>query len=209
MATSNIPYMTVPGTLTKILDKIKVAATPENFNHDFLANTLGFKGGNYRTFIPWAKKIGLINKDGTLPTAYRQFRNPSTSQTTLGALLKKGYNELYARDENCHNLTKDKLKGLFMEVTGEAHDSGTLGFIVNTFWNAKAVAQFDGAVVAKTEDEKDEDVESGKPNEIQEESHSKKLHLGLNYTINLVLPKTDDPSVYNAIFKSLRDNLLK
>ena len=35
------------------------------------------------------------------------------------------------------------------------------------------------------------------------------LHLNLAYSINLVLPKTDDIGVFNAIFKSLRENLLK
>ena len=56
MSTKNIPYFAVSGTLTKILEKIKSAATPDNFNGDFLESTLGFKGGNYKTFIPWAKK---------------------------------------------------------------------------------------------------------------------------------------------------------
>ena len=35
------------------------------------------------------------------------------------------------------------------------------------------------------------------------------IGLNLSYTINLVLPKTDDVAVFNAIFKSLRENLLK
>jgi hypothetical protein len=35
------------------------------------------------------------------------------------------------------------------------------------------------------------------------------IGLNLAYTINLVLPKSDDPAVFNAIFKSLRDNLLR
>lgn len=35
------------------------------------------------------------------------------------------------------------------------------------------------------------------------------VKLNLAYTINLVLPKTDDVAVFNAIFKSLRENLLK
>jgi hypothetical protein len=33
--------------------------------------------------------------------------------------------------------------------------------------------------------------------------------LGLSYNINIVLPVTDDPNVLNAIFRSLKDNLLK
>ncbi|MDD4332812.1 MAG: hypothetical protein PHT51_01755 [Patescibacteria group bacterium] len=40
------------------------------------------------------------------------------------------------------------------------------------------------------------------------EKKIKETKLGLNYTINLTLPKTDDPAVYDAIFKSLRENLL-
>ena len=32
---------------------------------------------------------------------------------------------------------------------------------------------------------------------------------GLSYQINLVLPKTDDIAVFNAIFKSLKEHLLK
>jgi hypothetical protein len=55
MAQINIPYMSAPGSITKILEKIKEAGTPENFNGDFLSTKLGFKGGNYRTFISWAK----------------------------------------------------------------------------------------------------------------------------------------------------------
>lgn len=210
MATHSIPYMTVPGTLSKILEKIKTAATPDNFNHDFLANTLGFKGGNYRTFIPWAKKIGLINSDGTPSPIYKQFRNPTTSKASLGEALKKGYSAVYARDENCHKLDKTKLKGLLMEITGESHDSGTLNFMVNSYWNAKELAEFknNGAVVSET-DTDEEEKEQHHQDERKDDTQHHKVKLGLNYTINLVLPKTDDPAIYNAIFKSLRENLLK
>ena len=153
MATHSIPYMTVPGTLSKIFEKIKTAATPENFNQDFLSNTLGFKGGNYRTFIPWAKKLGLINSDGTPSPLYKQFRNPTTSKASLGEALKKGYAILYAKDENCHKLDKAKLKGLMMEVTGESHDSGTLNFMINSFWNAKELAEFKDSLPGGSEEE--------------------------------------------------------
>jgi hypothetical protein len=33
--------------------------------------------------------------------------------------------------------------------------------------------------------------------------------LNLSYTINLNLPETSDVEVFNAIFKSLKENLLK
>jgi hypothetical protein len=206
MATMTIPYMAAPGSIPKILEKIKEAGTPENFNPDFLSTKLGFKGGNYRTFISWAKKLTLLNSDGSPTQLYKKFRNPTTSKSSLAQALKTGYAELYSRNEYCHELDKKAFKGLVMEATGEAHDSKVVEFIVNSFFNAKTLADFESSTSEVNHDEspveKTIDV-------MTDDTHSKKISLGLNYTINLVLPKTDDPSVYNAIFKSLKENLLK
>ena len=209
MASKNIPYFTVPGTLIRILEKIKAAGTPDNFNGDFLENTLGFKGGNYKTFIPWAKKLGLINSDGTPTALYKKFRNPTTSKTSLGQAIRQGYSEIFAKDENANKLDKTKIKGLVMEATGEPHDSRMLELMVNSFWNAKSLAEFEST--SQNSETKEEDIESTEKNveRISEDLSTTRVKLGLSYTINLVLPKTDDPAIYNAIFKSLKENLLK
>lgn len=207
MATKNIPYFTVPGTLARVLEKIKSAGTPDNFNGDFLENTLGFKGGNYKTFIPWAKKIGFINSDGTPSSLYKKFRNPKTSKSSLGEALKIGYADIFARDENADKLEKQNLKGLVMEASGLPHDSRVLDLMVNSFWNAKGLAEFDSSNV-ETEGKSDS-VEEKMTESNLKGNQNKSINLGLNYTINLVLPKTEDPAIYNAIFKSLKDNLLK
>ncbi|MCE5264931.1 MAG: DUF5343 domain-containing protein [Deltaproteobacteria bacterium] len=206
MSQISIPYMSAPGSITKILEKIKEAGTPENFNADFLSTKLGFKGGNYRTFISWAKKTGLLNSDGTPTILYKSFRNPTSSKSSLARAIRNGYTELYSRNEYCHELDKKAFKGLVMEATGEPQDSKVVEFIVSTFFNAKSLADFD----ARLGDEEQEESSMKKPLDQEiEKPTQKQIHLGLNYTINLVLPKTDDPSVYSAIFQSLRENLLK
>src|ERR1700733_14482868 len=101
---ANIPYMSSPGSLPKILQKIKDAGTPETFSSDFLSTKLGFKGGNNRTFIPWAKKTKFLTSDGTPTQLYKKFRNPSSAKSALGEALKEGYAELYSRNEYCHDL---------------------------------------------------------------------------------------------------------
>lgn len=206
MAQISIPYMSAPGSITKILEKIKEAGTPENFNADFLSTKLGFKGGNYRTFISWAKKTGLLNSDGTPAQLYKTFRNPTSSKASLARAIRNGYSELYSRNEYCHELDKKSFKGLVMEATGESHDSKVVELIVSTFFNAKSLADFE---TKPSDTEPEEDVTKKIIGTETEKTEGKKVHLGLNYTINLVLPKTDDPSVYNAIFQSLRENLLK
>jgi hypothetical protein len=206
MAQINIPYMSAPGSIAKILDKIKEAGTPENFNGDFLSTKLGFKGGNYRTFISWAKKTGLLNSDGTPTQLYKTFRNPTSSKTSIARAIRNGYSELYSRNEYCHELDKKSFKGLVMEATGESQDSKVVELIVSTFFNTKALADFENK---PNETESEESVVKKFIVPEVEKTENKKVDLGLNYTINLVLPKTDDPSVYNAIFQSLRENLLK
>jgi hypothetical protein len=206
MAQINIPYMSAPGSIAKILEKIKDAGTPENFNGDFLSTKLGFKGGNYRTFISWAKKTGLLNSDGTPSQLYKSFRNPTTSKTSLARAIKNGYSELYSRNEYCHDLDKKAFKGLVMEATGESHDSKVVELIVSTFFKAKSLADFE---TKSNEAETGEQVVETNRDTDTIDANRKKINLGLNYTINLVLPKTDDPSVYNAIFQSLRENLMK
>ncbi|MDD4332813.1 MAG: DUF5343 domain-containing protein [Patescibacteria group bacterium] len=99
---TQIPYLPNSGNITKILEKIKQAETPTNFNSDFLGTKLGFNGGNNRMFIPWAKKASLLNDDGTPTSLYKQFRNSKTSKTSLATALRNAYSELYSRNEYCH-----------------------------------------------------------------------------------------------------------
>ena len=196
--------MSSPGSIVRILEKIKEAETPSTFNPDFLGTKLGFKGGNNRTFISWAKKSQLLSAEGMPTTLYKQFRNPATSKASLAQALKNAYSELYARNEYCHELDKKVFEGLVMEATGEPKNSTKVKMIVSTFFNAKTLADFDARVIPeKQEAEKKKESEGAK-----KDSDREGMRLGLNYTINLTLPKTDDPAVYDAIFKSLRDNLL-
>lgn len=209
---ADVPYINAPGSIGKILEKIKEASTPETFSGDFLKTKLGFNGGNYLTFIPWSKKAGLVNSDGTPTNLYKQFRNPSTSAISLAKGLRQAYGELYSRNEYCHELDRKSFKGLVMEATGEAHDSKKVENIVSTFFNAKALADFDGNPQSKSAEKKEkvENVKIDEPSFLGQVQHTsqKQRTIGLNYTINLVLPKTDDPAIFNAIFKSLKENLL-
>ncbi len=208
---AEIPYMNAPGSIGKILEKIKEASTPETFSQDFLQTKLGFKGGNYLTFIPWAKKAGLVNSDGKPTSLYKQFRNPTTSAKSLGVAIKQAYSEIFSRNEYANELDKKTFKGLVMEATGEAHDSKKVENIVSTFFNAKALADFSSNGEVKPEVKAKENEPEQKPQDSQPHSSTqshRQRSIGLSYTINLVLPKTDDPAIFNAIFKSLKENLL-
>lgn len=206
----DLPYMASAGTLPKILDKIIEASVPESFNYDFLGTKLGFKGGNQRTFVSWAKKCGLITSDGTPTQIYKSFRNPDFRGAAMANALKTGYEELYTRNEYAHDLSDKDLKKLVCEITGKPHDNSTVKAIIASFKNAKTYADFE-ATSPKDEQQTETPLQAPPSTNLPvpvHKSQSSSVKLGLNYTINLVLPKTDDPAIYDAIFKSLKENLL-
>lgn len=204
----NLPYMASPGTLPKILNKICEASVPESFNGDFLGTKLGFPGGNQKTFISWAKKTNFLNSDGTPTQIYKNFRNPDSRGMAMARALKNGYDDLFIRNAYAYELDRKGLTKLVSEITGNPHDNSTVKAIVSSFFHAKEFADFE-----KKEKEPEEILSNQvKRNEnfVQnsQSTSSRKIPLGLNYTINLVLPKTDDPAIFDAIFRSLKNNLL-
>lgn len=203
----NIPYVNQPGSIIKVLEKIKEARVPDRVTSDFLETKLGCKGGAYKQFIPLGKKLGLLNTDGTPTELYKSFRNPDTSQVALGQAIKKGFVELYERNEEAHKLSRERLKGLILEITGLDSKNKIVQLICNTFDRLKELANFEESLDDKeiqTEEDIKEIPDVKSPYKLNDE-----LDLNLSYNINLVLPKTDDPAVFNAIFKSLRENLLR
>ena len=207
MATNFPPYMTATGLVGKILEKIKVAATPDRFTQDYLGTELGFPGGSARAFISLAKRLNLLGSDGTPTDLYKRFRstNSKTSKAAMAEAIKIGYADLYSRNEYLHSLNKSELEGLVIELTGHEKGHATIRAIVGTFETLKMFADFE--IKARPSDEQ---VEGGEIASVDPISSSvQDYKLGLSYTINIVLPKTDDIAVFNAIFRSLKENLLQ
>jgi hypothetical protein len=199
-----LPYISYPACIPRILKKIKEAQSPDRFTYDFLQTKLGFKGGNYSQFIPLAKKINLLNTDGTPTDLYKKFRNNATSKHSIAEAIKKGYAELFTRNEYANDLSSDQLQGLVVEITGLESKSQVVKLICQTFEALKNESTFDSTNAEEPVVKKEKPV-------VQKEETITTNDFGLNlsYTINLVLPKTDDPAVFNAIFRSLRENLLR
>lgn len=204
---TKLPYVSQIGIIKKILEKARDAKTPDRFTQDFLETKLGCRGGNYRQFIPLAKKLGLLNSDGTPTDLYKAFRNQTTSKGAIATAIKNAYRELFERKENTADLPRDEFKGLVVEVTGLDANDAVVALICRTFEALKAFADFGQSLKSPEKDKTEDEVGEEAPKE--KNGGDTDLDLRLSYTINLVLPKTDDPAVFSAIFKSLREHLLR
>jgi hypothetical protein len=85
--------------------------------------------------------------------------------------------------------------------------------LIRTIETLRPYANFEATTIEDNSDESEtieaknsKTEQSDKPNESQ---HSGIDGINLSYTINLNLPETSDIKVFDAIFKSLKENLLK
>jgi hypothetical protein len=197
------PYMNAYGNVQRILERLKTAETPEKFTQDFLATVLGFSGGGAKPFIPLAKRMGLLNSDGTPTALYHRIKNRRQSGAALAEAIRIGYPELFRRNQYAHKLSGDDLEGLVMEVTGLSGDAQQVRSIAKTFQALVEAADFDGEGKVP-----DEPAEPATP-PARVATGDQAPDLRFSYTIYLNLPNTSDIAVFNAIFKSLRENLLR
>ncbi|PBI87611.1 hypothetical protein BKP42_61750 [Rhodococcus erythropolis] len=213
--TSNVPYMAAYGNITKALEKIKTASTPDRFTQDFLDTKIGLKGGSARPVIPFLKRTGFLNSDGSPTELYVTFRNSSKSGHAAANALKKGYKDLYLIHEYVHDLSDQELRDTIVQASGWDATSGNVKSAVGSFKALRAFADFEGSneddadtstPTSEVENRDGQPTPYEKPLIASSSQHDGGIRLG--YTINLNLPSTTDVAVFNAIFKSLKEHLL-
>ncbi|MET4203689.1 DUF5343 domain-containing protein [Bradyrhizobium sp. LA6.12] len=205
-----LPYVTATGNVEKALVGIKTAATPSKVTQDFVKTILKVPGGSGDQMTSYLKKIGFVNADSTPSDIYTRFRNSSTAGAAAAAALRHGYAPLFKRNEFWHALGDNEVRGLVLEETGLANDSPTVTMIINSMKGVKKFATFEpeGASPEKPEQPEQPHIQLPSPL-MPPQIPGQSLGLNIGYTINLNLPATSDIAVFNAIFKSLKDNLLK
>jgi Family of unknown function (DUF5343) len=209
---ATLPYVSTAGNIEKALQAIKAAATPPSVSQDFVKTILQISGGSGNQMTSYLRKVGFVNEDGSPSDIYKKFRNSATEGSAAAAALKVGYKPLYARNEYMHQLTDEKLRGLIIEETGWGNDAATVTQTVYCIKQLKKFANWDASpteVKSPQAPQPDALPYPSLPKQIDPDAQPQQFRMQLGYTINLNLPATSDIAVFNAIFTSLKENLLK
>jgi hypothetical protein len=204
------PYVNAHGSLPKLFSGIQSAAVPPKVTQDFLESVLDLKSSSHRAYIPLLKRLGFID-GGNVPTQiYKDFRESKLSGAVMAERLKDAYKSLFAASEYAWRLNKNELISKLKNVTGAGDDDPYLPAVANTFLELSKLAAWEGVPpkrqVIGSAGELDKQLTNRR-----EGTEGSELEGGLrlSYTINLNLPATTEIEVFNAIFKSLRENLLR
>ena len=204
----NMPYTGSPGVLQRVLEKIPTAEKPTTFSQDFLTTVLGITGGSSRPIVPILKATGLLNQGGVPTELYAQFQTERGRPASALQALRAGYSEIFKRNQYAHRAEPDALTDVIVAITGLPRTDTIVRYILNTFQTFQSFAR-----TAPEEIQQPTSTEAPAGNEPLEQTDVRtgvrSAHkVGLVYNINVVLPETTNIEVYNAIFRSLRTNML-
>jgi hypothetical protein len=200
-----LPYTSSPGVLRRVLEKIPTSEKPGIFTNDFLGTVMGATGGAARPIIPILKATGLLNQTGAPTELYAQFQTDAGRPAAALQALRNGFGEIFRRNQYAHRADEAALLDVIVAVTGLPKKEGIVRYILTTF------QAFQDYAKQAREDAKNEQGEAT-PAHVAPPSTSELTgdvgRLQLAYNINVVLPETTNVEVYNAIFKSIKANLL-
>jgi hypothetical protein len=198
------PYVNAYGNLSKLLSKIKTASVPSKVTQDYLSTVLGLKSSSYQPMIPFFKKLGFLDQANIPTQRYKDFRSDNKSGFVMAKAIQEVYADIYRANEYAHKLNKKELTDILVTTTGASKDDKTIATVVGTFIELVKHASFD---VGEISEEIMEEGEKEEENKIGS-SEKGKIRFGISYTINLNLPATTEVKVFDAIFRSLKKNIL-
>ncbi|MCE8529523.1 DUF5343 domain-containing protein [Ruegeria pomeroyi] len=212
---TKLPYLASPGNVPKALDALKKAATPPRVSQDFVKTKLGIPGSSGDQMTSFLKRIGFATSDGTPTDLYKKYRT-ANGGTALAAGIRQAYSEMYDHNEYMHDCNENEMRDLIIQVTGMEADSRPVGLIYATLRGLIDAADFSETEQIEVENprnrpESKSETSDAFPMPAFSQGPSKSNDVGLNigYTINLNLPETANIEVFNAIFKSLKEHLLR
>lgn len=202
-------YLITTKNVDAFFNALTNADPPPKFVQKFLEQ-LEFKSTNDRLYIGVLKGLKFIDDAGLPQERYYKFIDQTESKKVLAEAIRDAYSDLFAINKKANEYTvteaKNKLKTIYQ---GKKSDN-VLDLMAKTFRALCDYAEWTGAVTVKKDENEKKDLQSKleeKEEKEEKDDKPKKLKTPeLHYNIQIHLPESRDSSVYDAIFKSLKEH---
>jgi len=211
-------YLTTIKNAEALFSALQAAKAPPKFTQRFIED-LGFTSTNDRLYINVLKALGFLSPDGVPTSRYYEFLDQSQSGRVLAEGLEEAYADLFQLRRDAYKMERSELKGKIKTLTQGSVSDAVVDKMALTFQGLSKLADFDsprpgrtGGSVEPMEDEVAA-VSGGSDGEVTigigGESSPAGLRLGgFVYNVELHLPESRDPAVYEALFRALKTHLL-
>lgn len=210
-------YLTSTKNVDAILTAIQQGQAPKSFSTRFLEG-LGFKSNHDRLIIGVLKALRFLDDSGAPTQRYFEYLDQTQAPRVLAEGIREAYADLYQLNTKAHDLPKADIKGKMKTLTQGQYSESVLDKMTNTLQALAKNADFDAVEPAQTPASEAATPET--PPELPEisrdgqpagEAERRRAGVGLGglvYNIQIQLPESRDPAVYDALFRSLRTHLL-
>jgi hypothetical protein len=201
-------YMTSTKNLEGILNAIQTAQAPDKFTTRFL-ESLEYKTAADRLVIGVLKGLKFLDESSVPTDRYYKFLDQSEGGRVLAEGIREAYDDLFRVNIRANELSQTDVKNKLRTLTQGQKTDNVLDDMAKTFTALCAQADWATPTPASNQvipENEAKDRESSQTEEPQTQS----LPIGqLAYNIQIILPATRDTAVYDALFKSLKEHLLK
>lgn len=210
-------YLLKTSNLSEFFSAIQSAKAPERFTHKFLKD-LEFTSSNDRLLLGVLKGLGFIDESGVPQQRYFDFLDQSVAGRVLAEAIEEAYSDLFNLRTDAQNMEVKDVKNKFRSLTQGQKSDNVIQNMAVTFkalceqaeWSKPDRAPAKKKKVAQRQPESepstDEESKFDAPPPQDERLNNDKLQL--HYNIQLILPNSRDPAVFDAFFSSLKKHLL-
>lgn len=201
MAKYEFPYTPSPKNVTELFEKMQRIGVPKTkVNFEYL-KSIGFKSSYDQSLPPVLKSLGFVNADGSPSSLWKDYGVKQQARSVMASAIKNTYSELFNMYSDAHKQADTALGDFFKGQTG-APDKD-VGLMLQTFRNLCALANFEAVPAEAVVSEP-----LISPREEAARIPTVATGLTVNINVQLTLPATDDETVYDKLFASLKRNLL-
>jgi hypothetical protein len=206
-------YLITTKNLDAFLNSLLNAQAPPKFTNKFLEQ-LEFKSTNDRLLIGLLKLLEFIDGNGIPQERYFKFLDQTQSKQILAEAIKEAYADLFTVNIKANEMSVSEIKNKLKTLTQGQKSDKVLGLMANTFNALCNYADFSKqhskeviSIKREPHTEYDQSIQN-EPQKMTHELINKSITTEMHYNIQIHLPETRDITVYDAIFKSLKEHLL-
>jgi len=212
-------YLTSVKNLPAILDAMRQAKAPERFTQRFL-ESLEFKSNSDRLIIGVLKSLGFLDDQGKPTDRYFRYLDQTQSEIVMAEGVREAYDDLFQVNTSAQNLSKQDVVNKFKTLSQSQFSESVLDKMATTFTALVKLADFKSSPAKPAKEAVnvspdpsremagDDNLHEQKKEEFVQRGRLATYLGGLHYNIQIIMPESRDPKVYDALFRSLKEHLL-
>lgn len=207
-------YLVSTKNVDTFFNSLLNAQPPQRFTMKFLEQ-LEFKSTNDRLYIGILKALKFIDQTSVPQDRYFRFIDQTQSKQVLAEAIRDAYSDLFALNVKANEMSAVEVKNKLKTLLQGSKSDAVLSWMANTFTALCKYADFNKSttteVIAVRKEQqhfKEAQLNNDDGHRMTHELVSKEITTEMHYNIQIHLPETRDITVYDAIFKSLKEHLL-